>query len=562
MSYIHPTPAERPIASPRTAYLIASGDLRESANTAGWPTQEKMEADVTRVFNDLGWDIVRANQVDPERGHGFIRSQRMGLEVFKNIPVDAPLVVAEAVWQYSHHVLAGLRTHQGPILTVANFAGDWPGLVGLLGLNASLTKMGKSYSTAWSVDFADEWFHEALRCWVETGTITHDASHVRPLPELVPGGEVNLGRAIAAELKADKAILGVFDEGCMGMYNAILDDELLNPLGIYKERLSQSALYAEMLTVSEADAQGVGAWLLERGMTFRLGTDEQTELTQAQLDWQYKMYIAALRIADDFGLDAVGIQYQQGLKDLVPASDLAEGLLNSTDRPPVKTRDGSRVIHEGRAFPHFNEADEGVAVDALVTDRVWRAMGLIPDNTLHDVRWGEKYGDDFVWVYEISGSVPGSHLGGWQNAEGWRQGPVFFPAGGSTINGVSKPGEIVWSRVYIADGSLQLDIGRASVVELPHEETQRRKNATNPEWPIAHVVLHGVTRNQFMSRHKANHVQVVYAPDAESADRALLAKAAAFDELGVTVHLVGDARGAVEGSVALVDRSRILTHSS
>ena len=30
------------------------------------------------------------------------------------------------------------------------------------------------------------------------------------------------------------------------------------------------------------------------------------------------MYIAALRIADDFGLDAVGIQYQQGLKDLVP----------------------------------------------------------------------------------------------------------------------------------------------------------------------------------------------------------------------------------------------------
>ena len=31
-----------------------------------------------------------------------------------------------------------------------------------------------------------------------------------------------------------------------------------------------------------------------------------------------KMYIAALRIADDFGLDAVGIQYQQGLKDLVP----------------------------------------------------------------------------------------------------------------------------------------------------------------------------------------------------------------------------------------------------
>ena len=31
---------------------------------------------------------------------------------------------------------------QGPILTVANWSGQWPGLVGLLNLNASLTKMG------------------------------------------------------------------------------------------------------------------------------------------------------------------------------------------------------------------------------------------------------------------------------------------------------------------------------------------------------------------------------------------------------------------------------------
>ena len=46
------------------------------------------------------------------------------------------------------------------------------------------------------------------------------------------------------------------------------------------------------------------------------------------------MYIAALRIADDFGCDVIGIQYQQGLKDLAPASDLAEGLLNNVDRPP------------------------------------------------------------------------------------------------------------------------------------------------------------------------------------------------------------------------------------
>ncbi|WP_194409895.1 fucose isomerase [Microbacterium cremeum] len=542
-TYTLPAPRAQLATPPRTAYLIASGDLRESANAAGWPTQVELEAAVTRVLGELGWQVIRANDVDPETGHGFISSQRMGLEVFKTIPADAPLIVAEAVWQYSHHVLAGLRTHRGPIVTVANFAGDWPGLVGLLGLNAGLTKMGKDYATIWSVDFTDEWFRAGLKEWTETGRITHDASHVRALPELPDTPEVELGRALGDQLLADKAIIGVFDEGCMGMYNAIFDDELLNRTGIYKERLSQSALYAEMLTVTDAEADAARDWLVERGMTFRFGTDEATELTVGQVRWQMKMYIAALRIADDFGLDAVGIQYQQGLKDLVPASDLAEGVLNSTERPPVYSRDGRRELFADRAFPHFNEADEGVAVDALVTDRVWTAMGLLPDNTLHDVRWGEEHDGRFVWVYEISGSVPGSHLGGWDKAEGWRQGPVFFPAGGSTINGVSRPGEVVLSRVFIADGILQADIFRGTVVELPEDETQRRKDATNPEWPIAHVVLHDISRDQFMARHKANHAQLVYAPDADTADRALVAKAAMLDRMGIKVNLVGRVDG-------------------
>lgn len=327
----------------------------------------------------------------------------------------------------------------------------------------------------------------------------------------------------------------------MGMYNAIIDDELMNPLGIFKERLSQSALWAEMLQVSDAEADAIGVWLRQRGMTFRLGTDEATELTESQLRWQYKMYIAALRISDDFGLDSVGIQYQQGLKDLSPASDLAEGLLNNVDRPPVRSRDGARVLYEGRALPHFNEADEGVAIDAIITNRIWLAMGLDPATTLHDVRWGRDHDDRFVWVLEISGSVPPSHFAnGYADAEGWRQNPVYFPLGGSTIRGISKPGEIVWSRVYVIGQRLHVDLGRASSVELPEEETQLRWQTTNPEWPMMHCVLHGITRDQFMARHRANHLNVAYGDDADSADRLLIAKAAAFAELGVEVHICGN----------------------
>jgi len=529
------------LAEPRTVYLVASGDQREACNRAGWVTQQALEKALADAFHKFGWSLKRAHEEDPASGHGFISSQAMGLRVFEAVPPDAPIVVAESIWQYSHHVLPGLRSHRGPILTAANFSGTWPGLVGMLGLNAGLTKMNKKYSSVWSVDFADDWALECLEEWLRIGTIEHDRTHVHPLGEIGATAESELGRALAAQLQQSKAIIGVFDEGCMGMYNAIIDDELLNPLGIYKERLSQSALYAEMLRVPDSEAAAVKHWLDETGMTFRVGTDEETELTEGQLLSQCKMYIAALRIADDYGADAIGIQYQQGLTSLVPASDLIESLLNSVERPPVLSRDGARVLYDGDALPHFNEVDEGVAVDALITNRVWKAMGLDPANTLHDVRWGEEFDGQFVWVFEISGSVPPSHLiGGYAGAESWRQSPVYFPAGGGTLRGICKPGEFVWSRLYIEDGRLQFDIGRGTAVELPREETDRRWAATNPEWPIMHAVLHGVSRDQFMAQHKSNHLQVAYTPDAESADRALKAKAATFQSLGVEVHLCGD----------------------
>ena len=539
-AYALPETSAPPLAVPGSIYTISSGDLRLSANAKCWPTQLRLEANFATAAGSLGYSVQRAHGIDPATGHGFIDSQRKGIEVFKNIPRDAPLVVVEAVWQYSHHVLAGLRTHRGPILVVANWAGDFPGLVGMLNLTASLTKAGVTYSSLWSADFTDEWAVGNLKEWLASGRILHDQSHVRDLGALPDNDETQLGRALAEQIATEKAIIGVFDEGCMGMYNAIIDDELLNPLGIYKERLSQSALLAEMNTVRDEEAFMVKAWLDSVGFTFVFGTDDATELTEAQVLSQFKMYIAALRIADDFGLDAVGIQYQQGLKDMVPASDLAEGLLNNVQRPPVLSRDGSRELFEGRALPHFNEVDEGVAVDALATNRIWTAMGLDPANTLHDVRWGEDYDGEFVWVFEISGAVPASHNGGYDKSYSMRQPPMFFPKGGGTLSGVSKPGEIVWSRVFIMDGVLHLDLGRGHVADLPEEETQRRLAATDPQWPIMHAVLDGVSRNQMMARHKANHVQVVYAPDAATADKALTAKAAFFDALGVKVHLCGD----------------------
>jgi len=547
--------------------LIASGDLRLSANQVCWPAQRDMEQKLTAAFAQKGLKLVRAHAYDEKLKHGFISSQRQGMDVFMKIHPQARLVFATAAWQYSHHVLPGLRSHQGPILTVANWSGQWPGLVGLLNLNGSLVKAGKPFSSIWSKDFTDAYFQNALAEWLRDGRITHDLSHVHPLDQSkLPAASAKLGAELAAALKHRKAIMGVFDEGCMGMYNAIIDDELLNPAGIFKERLSQSALVAKMRTVTDAEAQAVYQWLVNKGVKFDFGKDASTDLTLDQVLDQCRMYIAAVRIAHEFGCDAVGIQYQQGLKDMVPASDLAEGMLNNSDRPPVhaegKFDESKAELYAGQPLPHFNEVDECAGVDALVTNLCWKALGLDPSTTLHDVRWGEHYKgadgsdngvansgnsaggsgniDAFVWLLQISGAAPANHFaGGYAGAVSERQPAMYFPLGGGSLKGVGKPGEIVWSRVFVEGGALHVDLGRGTVVSLPAAETEHRWRETTIQWPIVHAILHGVSQNQMMARHRANHVNIAYASSVEVADKALATKASMFAELGVKVHLCG-----------------------
>jgi hypothetical protein len=519
--------------------------LRPAANRVCWPAQAEMEDSLHQAVNSAGYELLRAHPYKDDEQHGFIGSQKEGMEVFATIDPDAPLIVAEATWQYSHHVLPGLMSHRGPILTVANWSGQWPGLVGMLNLNGSLTKAGKKYSTLWGDDFSEPTFAESLARWLKKGKLRHKADHVIPLADVhVPKRLRRLAAALAEQLRCEKAIMGVFDEGCMGMFNAIVPDRLLNPTGVFKERLSQSALYYETMQTSDDDAREVRRWLEHQGLRFITGKNPAENLTDEQIHLQCKMYIAALRIADDFGCATVGIQYQQGLKDLLPASDLVEGMLNDSDRPPVRSRDGSRILYENQPLPHFNEVDECAGLDCLWTYRVHRALGQPVENTLHDLRWGDvdRSGTvrDYVWVFLISGSAPPAHfIDGWNGASSERQPPMYFRLGGGTLKGISKPGEIIWSRIYIEDDRLKMDLGRAGVVALPAEETYRRWQATTPQWPIMHAVTYGVSRDQMMARHKSNHVQVAYANSAEEADQASLAKAALADELGLEVSLCG-----------------------
>jgi hypothetical protein len=526
------------------ALLVCSGDLRQSANLKCWPMQQKMEEDLTKALRKHSWTLKRAHDYNEEKGHGFIDYQHIGIKTFRQIDKTKPLIVAESVWQYSHHVLAGLISHQGPILVIANWDGTYPGLVGALNLTGSLTKAGVEYSFLWSQDFKDDFFASRLKEWLDTGKVTHDYSHVTRFDvSEVQHDSLMVAEKFAARIKNDKVIMGVFDEGCMGMFNAIVPDALIHALGIYKERLSQSTLYARMLKVSDQEANAVLDWMLERGLQFVWGTDPVNELTREQTLEQCKMYVAAVRLADEFGCDTIGIQYQQGLKELTAASDLAEGLLNNTDRPPVFDAK-ERELYPKAALPHFNEVDECAGIDGYVTYHLWRELGLNGDNTLHDLRYGETFmiagKEEFVWVFLISGAAPASHFkGGYAGAKSMRQPPMFFGKGGGTLRGVSRPGKIVWSRIYIQDDELWCDIGTGRCVELPDSEVNRLWELTDPQWPVMHGVLDGVSRDQLMAKHKANHIQVVYVDGDYDVRRAAEIKAATLVNLGVKVNFCG-----------------------
>ncbi len=204
-AYQVPKLVKPPKARKNQVLLVASGDLRLAANQTCWPAQEEMEWALGQAVADAGYELVRAHPYKPGEKHGFIASQKEGMCVFAGIDPQARLIVAEAVWQYSHHVLAGLLAHEGPILTVANWSGTWPGLVGMLNLNAGLTKAGKPYATLWSEDFTDPPFLKNLAKWLETGKLRHATKHVPPLSKVPrPAAEGRLGRALAEQLRREK----------------------------------------------------------------------------------------------------------------------------------------------------------------------------------------------------------------------------------------------------------------------------------------------------------------------------------------------------------------------
>ncbi|MEM7392076.1 MAG: signal transduction protein [Verrucomicrobiota bacterium] len=513
-----------------------------SANEICWPVQQETEEQLTRFLAEkYNLRVRRTHPYREELQHGFIHGQRYGADVFKDIDPDAPLIVLLTAWQYSHHIATSLYHHRAPILILANFSGTYPGLVGALNLEGSLTGLDVPYARLWSENFDDDFFYDKFDEWIRTGAIRHDLSYLQPAGDDhasldTPGGR--LGTQLGDYVLNHKEIMGLFDSYCMGMMNGVFPQKSITAIGMPLESLSQSALLYEMEKVPEDLREACLQFYLDRGMDFRFGDDPENDLSPEQVKEQCAMMIAAARIAERFGCTSVGIQYQKGLKDCCAASDFAEGALNSTERFPIPDEDGN-IIREGEPIPCINEVDMGSGIPQTMLFRILRTLGLPSETTLHDVRWGSDYEGTFYWDFEISGSVPFEHLkNGIAGAIGHRQAKMYFPFGGSTISGQGKKGRFVWARAFYRNLDVHLHIGSGEAFELPEEEFQRRLQGTTPVWPLMNCTLDGITRDDLMAGHQSNHITVAYVPE-EHLQTVLHAMTAMAKRLGMVTWLAG-----------------------
>ncbi|MBI4557902.1 MAG: hypothetical protein HY706_10000 [Candidatus Hydrogenedentes bacterium] len=519
----------------KLVYLISNGDFRDSAGVVCWPKQEETLKAVQAAFSKVGVKTEVWPKYNPKRKHGFLTKQCEGTSLFATLDPEVPVAVVLSCWAYSHHVSSALQVHRGPIALIANFDGTWPGLVALLNHTGTLDRLNVEHSRLWSESFSrDAKFMKDLETWVRTGEVKHDLSHVADATDLQLSSQaMRFGEKLAKDIFREKRILGQLDPGCMGMLNAVIGPDKLGAIGMPLELLNQSDLLAEMNLVSECEAQSHLNWLVNKGVWFDWGSDTYQDLVHAQVLSQMKMYSAAGRMVQRYGLSAIGIPYQLGLVRCVPASDLVEGMLNNTDRPEVVDPDTRKVVRKGKPIPHFNEGDLGAGVPQALMCEIYQRKKMPAETTLHDVRWGRPYNGKFVWVFEISGAAPAAHFGGWKHTKVYRQPAMYFPLGGGTCSGVSKPGVITWARFYEAFGQLGMDCGTGKVLNLPPEEVEDRLDKTTKVWPIANVYIPGYGRDQCMASHMSNHIIIGYGD-------ILQELAATCLHLGIPTRIAGD----------------------
>ncbi len=474
-----------------TIHIFWPGDYRTAPNLAAQPQLEQVHAQLERALERLG----RAHR----RVEGFISRPHEAIE--RLAAIDAPLIGLYTHWVYGPHTTEGVIGKDHPLLLLSNFSGRWPGLVGLLNTAACLAAEGRRASRLWTD--AEDWsrddaFMQRRERWCETGAIAYDDAAVRAPLAADAAAQARVDPVHAA-MQARRPLALMLGDTSMGMTNGCFGARLLHRLGFAEHKIDQAWIIERGAHVGAQRIDDALAFVKARGLQLH----HEDDFTEAATREQLRDYLAVLDMVREFKADCVGWQYQLGLINLRPPSDLAEGLLNSVCRPEG---DGMVIIDA-------TEADQGNLLPMEMMKRLLQAKGLHAGVAFHDIRWGGQADGRFLWVLLNSGSAGAfafSHREDTlQGAHSWRQPRQYFPVAGGTFAGESLPGRVTWARAWLDDGEPVMDIGRGEVVRLDRPTLAQWWNGTTPQWPIMVADL-GIGRDTLMAHYMSNHIAVAY----------------------------------------------------
>jgi len=496
--------------------LFWPGDGRDKPNELALPSISEATRQMEAALAKLGRESYRVE--------GFLTKPHHAIE--KLGPIRDPMIGICVHWFYGPHTTEGVVGKDNPLLLASNFSGQWPGLVGLLNTGACLESLGRKFSRVWTDarDWtADETFMGRLEEWCDSGTIAYgedDIAYGAP----VSAEAAALAATVAQQLRDRRALILMLGDTSMGMINGYFGPRLLNRHGFSEHKVDQAWIIDRGRGITDARLDAALAFVRAMGVTFHWREEGAGDFTEAATREQLRDYLVVLDLIKEYKADCVGWQYQLGLLPLRPPSDFAEGLLNSACRPEP----------DGDTIACATEADQGNAVPMEMMKRLLKAKGLHQAVMFHDVRWGGEHEGRFLWVLLNSGSCsaypfsldPGTLLG----VHSYRQPALYFPVPGGTFAGESLPGTITWSRCYIKDDVLWMDIGRGEVVRLPPAKRDAWWEGTTRQWPFMAADL-GIGRDTLMAHYLSNHVAVAYGDIFEE-------MVALSDQLGFRVRIL------------------------
>jgi L-fucose isomerase-like protein len=479
----------------RRIALFWPGDARAKPNELALPNVEDATKKLEKALAKLGRQTYRVP--------GFLAKPHEAIE--KLGPIHDPMIGVCVHWLYGPHTTEGVLGKDNPLLLASNFSGRWPGLVGLLNTGACLEMLERRFSRAWSsadnfVD--DDVFMARLEEWCQTGAIAYGEDDISYHASISPDAS-RIGREVAAEFKARRALVLMLGDTSMGMINGYFGPRVLHKHGFAEHKVDQAWIIDRGRRIEQKRVDDAYAFVKSKGVTFHYKAADAADFGEDATKEQLRDYLVVKDMIEEFKADCLGWQYQLGLIPLRPPSDFAEGLLNSTCRPESN----------GDTIATATEADQGNALPMEMMKRLLKKKSLHQAVMFHDVRWGAEHEGRFLWVLLNSGSC-GAYAFNHdpdtlQGTHSYRQPSLYFPTPGGTFAGESLPGKMTWARAYLRGETCWMDIGQGEVVKLPPSVRDAWWEGTTRQWPFMAADM-GIGRDTLMAHYLSNHVAVAY----------------------------------------------------